>query len=48
MGKEWLQLALKMAENARTGIANERKQEQALRPEETATLEERQVAFSSR
>jgi hypothetical protein len=48
MGKESLQLALKMAENARAGIAKELKQEQVLRPQETTTLEERRAALSSR
>jgi len=48
MGKEWLQLALRMAENARAGIAKEREQDHALHPEETLSLEERQVALSSK
>jgi hypothetical protein len=48
MGKEWLQLALKMAENARAGLTEERKQEDALLRKKTEAPDEQPAPLSSR
>jgi hypothetical protein len=48
MGKEWLQLALKMAENARAGLAKERKQSETVSAEKVKAIDEQPLAASSR
>jgi hypothetical protein len=47
MVRDWVQFALKLAENARAGVAEERKQLEILRAKQASALEH-QAALSAK